>query len=73
MTEEPKASHVSIETTDGVVTLSGNPEWVKKFADRFYPELLIGMDIEEWPDGHPCRVCGALFKDHPSVDCEAWG
>lgn len=33
---------------------------------------LIREDREQWPDGHPCRDCGCLYKDHPNPECAAW-
>jgi hypothetical protein len=34
---------------------------------------LIDQDLRDWPDGHPCRDCGRLFKDHGATpDCEGW-
>ena len=36
---------------------------------------LLAEDAAQWPDGHPCRYCGRLAKDHHyrSTDtCDGW-
>ena len=33
---------------------------------------LLEQDAQDWPDGHPCRVCDKLFKDHPNPECAEW-
>lgn len=33
---------------------------------------LLKQDAIDWPDGHPCRECGELQKDHPNPKCEEW-
>jgi hypothetical protein len=36
---------------------------------------LLEQDAKDWPDGHPCRDCGQLAKDHapdPNDQCDGW-
>lgn len=33
---------------------------------------LLEQDALDFPDGHPCRVCDQLYKDHPNHQCEEW-
>lgn len=33
---------------------------------------LLADDASTFPDGHPCRDCDQLFKDHPHPECEGW-
>ena len=36
---------------------------------------LLAEDAAQWPDGHPCRNCGRVAKDHHyrSTDtCDGW-
>ena len=36
---------------------------------------LLEQDAIDWPDGHPCRDCGQLAKDHapdPNDQCDGW-
>lgn len=35
---------------------------------------LLTDDAFTWPDGHPCRDCGRLLRDHlpRDPDCEGW-
>lgn len=47
--------------------------------DRTDPEQLaaietVEQDHADWPDGHPCRDCDRLYKDHSpdDSDCEGW-
>lgn len=35
-------------------------------------QTLIERDTAQWPEGHPCRNCNALFKEHPTAHCENW-
>jgi hypothetical protein len=35
--------------------------------DDFVRDLLE-QDARDWPDGHPCRACDRLHKDHPTTD-----
>jgi len=33
---------------------------------------LLEQDAIDWPDGHPCRECDELYKDHPNAKCQEW-
>lgn len=36
---------------------------------------LLADDASTFPDGHPCRACDRLYKDHPHPaddQCEGW-
>lgn len=33
---------------------------------------LLEQDAIDWPDGHPCRTCDELYKDHPNPKCKEW-
>lgn len=33
---------------------------------------LLEQDAIDWPEGHPCRECGKLFKEHPHSECAEW-
>lgn len=37
---------------------------------------LLAEDRSTWPDGHPCRDCGRLWKEHPVtasvLECRDW-
>lgn len=33
---------------------------------------MLAADARAWPDGHPCRDCGQLSKDHPTEVCSGW-
>lgn len=33
---------------------------------------LLADDQSTFPDGHPCRGCDRLAKDHPIDTCEGW-
>lgn len=48
-----------------------------KVHDRSNEELiqLLADDTSSSPEGHPCRDCGQLAKDHapdPNDQCEGW-
>lgn len=34
----------------------------------------LSEDAADWPDGHPCRDCGRLYRDHSpdQSDCQGW-
>lgn len=53
--------------------LSWTPDDIGKLADSLAKvRALVTEDAEQWPEGHPCRVCGKLSREHPTDDCEAW-
>lgn len=33
---------------------------------------LLADDLSMFPDGHPCRDCDRLAKDHPTDFCKGW-
>lgn len=33
---------------------------------------LILEDQSSFPEGHPCRDCDKLYREHPTESCEAW-
>lgn len=34
----------------------------------------LAADMADWPQGHPCRDCGAFYHEHPHAvaGCETW-
>jgi len=32
----------------------------------------IREDRVAYPDGHPCRSCNKLYREHPHAGCEEW-
>lgn len=53
-------------------------EWVHEHGVQAALGLpaLLAEDQREWPEGHPCRDCGRLFREHPVtasvLECRDW-
>jgi hypothetical protein len=61
-----------------VLYSDGDKVWTPPTAVTEPPPTLVqvlAQDQQDWPDGHPCRDCGQLAKNHPVVgvlECRDW-
>lgn len=49
--------------------------WENKMAQRENRAALAELlrdDQSSFPEGHPCRDCDRLYREHPTQKCEAW-
>lgn len=50
--------------------------WENKIAERESRAVelatLLREDRSSFPEGHPCRDCDKLYREHPTQKCEAW-